>query len=432
MAGTFSKHPLVLVLGVALGSALAGGLWASIAPQTLPPPLVNAVTSRSTTPIVDLLHPSLIRPVTIMVLGVDSPSDLATDSPQRFDSHSDTIALIQFDPRARSLHLLSIPRDTRVEIPGYGIDKINRANALGGKDLTIASLQTLLNGITIDRVVRVDLEAARQVVDQLGGLELRVDQPMQYVDRTQELTIRLESGWQLLNGTQVMQFVRYRDDGLGDIGRVQRQQQVFDAILARLRHPARLHQLPQLMMIVKDAIDTDLSTRELLALTRGAIEADTVQAVLLPGRFSQPQEGYDQSYWLPDPAELERIRRPFLAAPPRDDFISNPGDRQQIVPLDGLRIVLQDATGQAIDLHTLSDRLRLETTSTIMHLAPSETVRRKTEIVAQTGHLYTAQAIREVVGCGTVTARSTGAIDSDITIYIGRDCLDHLDRPAPP
>jgi len=428
MAGIFLKQPLCLVLGVAIGSAVAGGLWASIAPQTLPSPLLNAVTPVSVTPIVDRLHPTLGRPVTIALLGIDHPPDLATHSPQRFEAHSDTIALIRFDPEARSIHLVSIPRDTRVEIPGYGFDKINRANLLGGGDLTIASLEGFLTGVTIDRRVRVDIVAARQVIDQLGGLELRVDQPMQYIDRTQNLTIQLESGWQWLDGAQTIEFARYREDGLGDIGRVQRQQQVFDAILSRLRHPAMLPRLPQLMAIALDAIDTDLSSRELLALTRGAIEAETVQAMMLPGRFSQPEDGCDRSYWLPDTTDLERIRSPFLAATPRNDFINNPGDRQQIVKLGALRIVLQDATGEAIDLHGLSDRLRADGSATMTHLAPSQTVRRKTEIVAQTGQLYAAQAIRAVVGCGAVTARSTGAIGSDITVYLGRDCLDRLDR----
>ena len=434
-ARPFSLHPLHLIVGVALSSALAGGLWALIAPQTLPPLLIDRMASESAAPIVDRVHPSLARPVTIALLGVDRLPDMATDSPQRFESHSDTLALIHLDPQARSIHVVSIPRDTRVEIPGYGFDKINRANMLGGRDLTIASLKGLLKGITIDRVVRVDFAAARQVIDQLGGLELRVDQPMQYVDRAQDLTIQLESGWQLLDGAQAIQFARYRDDGLGDIGRVQRQQQVFDAMLSRLRHPAMMRHLPQLLTIVQDAIDTDLSPRELLALTRSVIDAETVQAVMLPGRFSQPDEGYDHSYWLPDTAELERIRSPFLTAKPQNDFISDPGDRQQIMTLGNLRLALQDATGEAIDLRPLNARLQASNSTAMINLAPSETVRRKTEIVAQTGNLYAAQAIREAIGCGTVTARSTGAIGSDITIYFGRDCLDaldHFDRPTQP
>ncbi len=425
---TRSKHPLYLAVGVALGSALVGGLWASIAPQTLPSSLTEVVTPAPSVAIVDRFRPSLARPVTIALLGVDRLPEIEADSPQRFESHSDTLALIRFNPDTRSIHLLSIPRDTRVEIPGHGFDKINRANLLGGQDLTIASLENVLRGVNVDRVLRVDFAAARQVIDQLGGLELRVDRPMQYVDRAQDLTINLEPGWQLLDGAKAIQFARYRDDGLGDIGRVQRQQQVFDAMLSRLRHPAMIRNLPNLIAIVQDAIDTDLRPRELLALADSAIEAETVQAVMLPGRFSQPEDGYTSSYWLPDTAELDRIRSQFFATTNRDDFISDPGARRQVAARDDLRVAVQDATGESLNLRPLNSKLRAADGTTILHLAPSDTVQRKTIIVAQTGNLEAANAIREAIGCGLVMARSTGAIGSDVTVYLGRDCLGSLKK----
>ncbi len=376
--------------------------------------------------IVDRVRPTLARPVTIALLGVDQLPDLDADSPQRFESHSDTLALIRFNPEARSIHLLSIPRDTRVEIPGYGFDKMNRANLLGGQDLTIASLENLLSGVKVDRVLRVDFAAARQVIDRLGGLELHVDRPMQYVDRAQGLTIDLEPGWQLLDGSQAIQFARYRDDGLGDIGRVQRQQQVFDAMLSRLRHPAMMRELPSLIAIVQDAIDTNLRPRELLALAQSAIAAETVQAVMLPGRFSQPDDGYTSSYWLPDTAELDRVRSQFFATTNDDDFVSDPGARRQIIATEDLRVALQDATGEAVNLRPLASKLQANNSLTIMQLSPGDTVQRKTTIVAQTGKLEAATAIREAIGCGSVAARSTGAIGSDVTVYLGRDCLERL------
>ncbi|NJN60121.1 MAG: LCP family protein [Coleofasciculaceae cyanobacterium RL_1_1] len=427
---TRSKHlTIYLAVGVALSSGLVGGLWASIAPQTLPSSLTEVVASIP--PVAgDRLHPSLARPATIALLGVDPLSELDPDSPQRFEGHSDTLALIRFDPETRSIHLLSIPRDTRVEIPGYGFDKINRANLLGGTDLTIASLETLLRGVTIDRVLRVDLKAARQVIDQLGGLELHIERPMQYVDRAQDLTINLEPGWQLLSGAEAIQFARYRDDGLGDIGRVQRQQQVFDAMLSRLRHPAMMRELPSLIAIVQDAIETDLRPRELLALADSAIEAKTLQAVMLPGRFSQSEDGYTESYWLPDTAELDRIRSQFFATTNGDDFINDPGARRQVMAAGDLRVAVQDATGEALNLRVLTSQLKTTDGTTILQLAPSETVQRKTLIVAQTGNLEAANLIQEAIGCGLVTARSTGAIGSDVTVYLGRDCLDRFRLPS--
>jgi len=422
-----AHHLPRLFLGVAIASSLVGCLWGWFAPETVPTPISTAAAPPDRAPDSAALldRQRLARPVTIALLGVDRLPEFDADSPRRFESHTDAVALLRFDPTARSLDLVSIPRDTRVEIPGYGTDKLNRANRLGGRDLVVATLENLFSGLRVDRAIRVDLTAARRAVDRLGGLELYIDRPMRYVDRAQDLTIDLEPGWQLLDGAQTLEFARYRD-GLGDVGRVQRQQLVFEALLARLRHPGIVPELPAILAIVRDAIDTDLTTLELLALTQSAIaaeDADNVRAVLLPGRFAQADAGDSSGDWIPNSGELDRIASQFLATTTRRDFIDAPGARRQVVAASDLRVAIQDATGEAIGLDRLGARLQsLPEVRAVARLVPSQTPRRRTEILAQSGNLAAAKLVREAIGCGEVSARSTGAIGSDVTALLGQDC----------
>ncbi|MGD1902510.1 MAG: LCP family protein [Geitlerinemataceae cyanobacterium] len=410
-----------LFLGVAIASAVVGSLWGWFAPGTVPTQVLTPDEPTDSLPPI-LSRRGLDRPVTIALLGVDRLPELDADSPNRFESHTDTVGLMRFDPQARSLYLVSIPRDTRVEIPGHGTAKLNQANRIGGRDLVVATLENLFEGLSVDRAIRVDVAAARQAIDRLGGLELYVEEPMQYVDRAQNLTIDLEPGWQLLNGAQVLDFSRYRADGLGDVGRVQRQQLVFDALRDRLSHPSIIAELPAILAIVSDAIDANLTTPELLALTQSAIAAEDIRAVLLPGRFAPIEAGDTSGDWIPDPDELDRIASQFLATTTQGDFISAPGARTQVATADW-RIAVQNATGEPVPVDRLDRRLKdLPEVRAIARLAPSDTPRRRTQVLAQSGDLAAARRVRDAIGCGSVVARSTGAIGSDVTILLGQDC----------
>lgn len=131
------------------------------------------------------------------------------------------------------------PRDTRVRLPGFGVAKINAANVVGGPALTAQVVSQLLGGIPIDRYVRLNTEALEALIDAVGGVEVYVPEPMHYVDRTQQLFITLQPGWHRLNGKQAHHFARFRHDqlGLGDIGRVQRQQELLRALSRELLSP---------------------------------------------------------------------------------------------------------------------------------------------------------------------------------------------------
>lgn len=98
--------------------------------------------------------------------------------------------------------MLSIPRDSRVRIPGHGFTKINDANVHGGPTLAAEVVNNTLGGVTVDRYVRVTTDAFKELVDLVGGVEVYVPERMYHKDVTQKLEIDLQEGWQNLNGDQ--------------------------------------------------------------------------------------------------------------------------------------------------------------------------------------------------------------------------------------
>ncbi|MFN9608580.1 MAG: LCP family protein, partial [Pseudanabaena sp.] len=153
----------------------------------------------------------LERPYQILVMGVDRVLEAPLGSPESFNGRSDSMLLIRFDPNDRSVKILSIPRDTQVPIPNYGVTKINAANVYGGAELAQEIVSEKLNDVEIDRYVRLDTSGLSALVDALGGIEVNVPKRMKYVDKTQKLNIDIYAGVQVLNGERADGFVRFRD-----------------------------------------------------------------------------------------------------------------------------------------------------------------------------------------------------------------------------
>jgi LCP family protein required for cell wall assembly len=249
------------------------------------------------------------RPVNILVMGIDRVEDAPPESLEAFGGRSDTMLLLRFDPTDNTLKLLSIPRDTRVDIPRFDYTKINDANVHGGPVLAANVVSNTLNNVPIDRYVRVTTNAFRELVDLVGGIEVFVPRPMVYKDVTQKLDINLAEGLQVLNGDQAEQFARFRKDANGDIGRVQRQEILLTSLQKRLNNPTIIPRIPQAINILQKSVDTNLTMEEVLALANFGRQLDKAQIhmVMLPGRFSQPDEFDGRSYWILSDSGRDRV-----------------------------------------------------------------------------------------------------------------------------
>jgi LCP family protein required for cell wall assembly len=362
------------------------------------------------------------RPVNILVMGIDEVPDVNQHSEEIFTGRTDTLLLVRVNPQDGTANVMSIPRDTRVQIPGYGMDKINQANVEGGPDLVAQTIGYNLGNIQIDRYVRVSTGAFREIVDLVGGIEVNVPKRMEYTDHTQKLYIDLYPGWQTLNGDQAEQFARYRKDANGDIGRVQRQQMLLKALRARLTNPTVIPKLPQVVRVVQRYLDTNLSLEEMLALANFSLEleASDLHMVMLPGRFSGATE-YNASYWLPDWEASAPIIQNFFQTNSVGVYADN-----NVTYISDLRIAVQNASGENHLATQVAAHLRDSGFSNIYVIADWPDTTRATEIIAQRGDLESAAVVESVLGTGQVVAESTGDLESDITIRIGQDWDDQI------
>ena len=196
----------------------------------------------------------------ILILGIDSNGQ-NTDMWQ--GTRSDTILVVNIDPKTHSIKAISIPRDSKVYLPdNKGVQKINSAHALGGVNLVKKTLRETF-GIKIDKYVLIHDEAVEKIVDALGGIPIYVEKRMLYHDYAGKLHIDLEKGNTVLNGKQAVGYLRYRKDGLGDIGRTQRQQWFMKSVFDRLHSPQVITKIPEVLNVASTYIKTDMSFYEL-------------------------------------------------------------------------------------------------------------------------------------------------------------------------
>ncbi|HHT62422.1 MAG: LCP family protein [Bacillota bacterium] len=233
--------------------------------------------------------------INILLLGTDQ--DLETNS------RTDTIILASVDTVQKKVSLLSIPRDTRVNIPGFGENKINAANLLGGTELVKATISNLIK-VPIDYYIITNFEGFKDIVDTLGGVEIDVEQNMRY--RAYDGMIDLKKGVQRLDGEKALQYVRFRHDKLGDITRTQRQQKFLTALAKEMIQAKTILKLPALIPKLKEAVGTDLSVTQMIGLAKELANYDlsTITVQTLPGNFVDLNGA---SYWYVDEAKAHQV-----------------------------------------------------------------------------------------------------------------------------
>ncbi|CDE61452.1 cell envelope-related transcriptional attenuator [Fusobacterium sp. CAG:439] len=251
----------------------------------------------------DFALPFGLRRQNILFLGVDAsnnPNDLWTGT------RTDTIILVNIDPKTKSVNALSIPRDSKVYLPGdNGVNKINAAHAIGGIEMTKRTIEDTL-GVHIDRYIMVHDSAVKEIVDAMDGLDIYVEKPMHYNDYSGNLHINFSKGDHHLDGQQAVEYLRFRHDALGDIGRTQRQQWLLRSLLNKLKQPATITKIPDIISVAKKYVKTDMSFYEMsqYAALAKHIDMDKIEIAMLPG--APNQKGYI-SYWILDPEKTQEV-----------------------------------------------------------------------------------------------------------------------------
>ena len=248
---------------------------------------------------------------TVLILGRDTGGG----------GNTDTMLLASYDVTNQKATVMSIPRDTMVNV-SWDIKRINSVyNYYGGGDRGIQYLYkeiAQLVGFEPDYQVVVEWEAVGQIVDAMGGVWFDVPRNMNYDDPYQDLHIHQEKGYRLLSGDDAMQVLRYRHDNDmrygypdGDLGRIKTQQAFLTAMVDQLLKIGNITKINQFIRVFQNNVETDLSFQNILWFAQqailGGLSMENVEFVTMPNRtascWSRTYQNY-QSYVVPNADEL--------------------------------------------------------------------------------------------------------------------------------
>lgn len=245
---------------------------------------------------------SLPQRINVLLVGSDY-------RPGEGRGRSDTIIVASLDRASGRMAVLSVPRDTRVNIPQHGIEKINAAYAYGGVELTQQVVEELL-GIKIPYYVETNFNGFVDIIDTLGGVTLDVERSMNYPEEN----IDLKPGLQRLGGEDALGYVRFRNYTDGDIDRTEHQQKFLVALANEVLQVKTLAKLPQLIPQLYKNVETNLALSQGLELASVAAKLDPskISTATLPGNFLDIPGA---SYWAVDPKKAKGMLDSLLLEP---------------------------------------------------------------------------------------------------------------------
>ncbi len=349
------------------------------------------------------------KPVTILVAGVahyyKGYHTRGTTDDDFTKGLTDTMIVVQINPQQKALKLLNIPRDTKVR-PEYTANAKINAAILGGPDESVRVVESLL-GIKLDGYLLVSIDGTKELVDALGGVEVYVPQAMQYTDTAAKLKIDLKPGLQTLNGKQAEGYLRFRHDNLGDIGRVQRQQAFYRALLEKLRQPITWTRFPQLAQVIERNTRTNLTRNESGAAAGFLLTRPRTDTLLLPGDFGVLG---GVSYWVPDRARIEQLTASHLRGAPQA-----PGRNVR-----ELSIAVINTTGIRGLARATQTKLRGLGFRNVWIADASGGNPNKTQILSG-ANAEEAKLVSIALGLGEALVSGEGVLGADLTIRVGRD-----------
>lgn len=174
------------------------------------------------------------------------------------------------------IDLLSIPRDSYVHIKGYGHRKINSANVYGGPELLKDTIENWLK-VKIDDYILINTAGVTDMIDLFGGIDFNIPKRMRYYDYTGKLFINLYPGMQHLDGRKVHDFLRFRNDALGDLNRVKREQEVIKTLVNQFLKPSNLLKIPSAFYILNKNIETNMSVSKMVFMAKSVLQNEDLK-----------------------------------------------------------------------------------------------------------------------------------------------------------
>ena len=291
------------------------------------------------------------EPVNILLLGVDAGDlDNKTDKNPR---RSDTMMLIKYIPTENKIHILSIPRDTKVTINGK-TQKMNAAHFFGGVPLTIETVENLLDE-DINYYVKVDYEGFKKCIDAIGGIDVVPEHDMDY--DAYDIQIHFKKGEKVhLDGEKAEQYVRWRKNNneqgyaTGDLGRISAQQDFMVKVYEKIKSPAGIVRIPKLLNTVAKYAETNMGPMDMLkyAFKLRKIDINNIDKSLIPG---EPKYINGISYYIYD-------KNKKYNSNPVSKPVSNNNESKTEINKKDIKIKILNSTGVNRLASNYKDKLR--------------------------------------------------------------------------
>jgi len=225
----------------------------------------------------------------ILILGVDEGER----------QQADTILLLSFSNETGKSRIISIPRDTWISSRSNS-GRLGALYTWGGASTVVREVSKLL-GISIHQYIIINVATFAELIDVLGGVDIYVEENMDYDDESSGLSIHIAQGYQHLSGEEIQKYLRYRGEKLGDVGRVQRQQKFIKALYAKVLQLDTIPKLPAIADIFRNRMETsaEIFDSAHLANVLRKMSSDPPTTLMLPGAEN------DEGAWVPNMTELE-------------------------------------------------------------------------------------------------------------------------------
>nr|WP_295971193.1 LCP family protein [uncultured Bacillus sp.] len=224
---------------------------------------------------------------------------IGSDTRGEEKARSDTIMIAQYHPDKHTYKLISIMRDTYVDIPGYKKNRINTAFALGGPELLRKTIKENF-GVDTQYYAIVDFEGFVHLIDEAfpNGVRIDVEKKM-----TEYIDVPLKPGVQQLDGKKLLGYVRFRHDAMGDFDRVKRQQKVMKEVADQFASIQTLSKLPKLIGVMKPFVNTNLDTSDLIYIGKDYLSKENREIATL----RIPVDGGFEPDEVPQVGEILRV-----------------------------------------------------------------------------------------------------------------------------
>ncbi|KJS82654.1 MAG: hypothetical protein JM58_14365 [Peptococcaceae bacterium BICA1-8] len=256
-----------------------------------------------------------LKSFNVLILGIDDWDNEI--------SRTDLMMLININTKNKQVNIISIPRDTGVEIPSVGYTKINHAHSIGeakggnegGTELSLQTTSDLFQ-TKIHYYLKVNIEGFKNFVDSIGGIDLELTQPV----KLSFIKVTLPAEKQNIDGNLAFELVRERYSlPDGDFGRQKHHYLVLKELVYKLLSSEYLIRLPELIKTARnDVVDTNFKDRELISLAwlfKG-LAKESINYVQIPGRSEyhpDPTIKATLYYWVPDMDKVNEIARKYLS-----------------------------------------------------------------------------------------------------------------------